>query len=461
MPVLMIKAIKARLDKAINYAINPQKTCVDELGRLGADPMRAGSTWYATALNSAGPRHAYGDMVNTHVKFGQEKEEHGSKRLAYRFIQSFSTGEATPEQAHAVGVEFARRCFGDRHEIVVGSHLDTETIHNHIIVNAVSFVDGKKIHTTKGNFLYGMRGVSDQVAKEHGLSVIENPRGRGKHYAEYQAEKKGEPVKRDLLRHEIDAAIKLAYTFEDFISILRNRGNDVRYSPTRTYVSVQPMGSEKHFRLTEKSLGAAYTVAGIKERLALQRAGLQMDDEKPPPPPRYRSTQAYRPREHRKLKGFIALYYHYLFFLKVIKKGGQHHRLPFSVREDVVKAERYQRQFLYMYTNGITTETDLQNHKAGLEQQVAALVDYRLPLYKERRNSGNAAHTAEVTEKISKANAALRELRKARKICENIEADAERLAEKHQQAEAAAAEKKKGAERTRPAREKPDTRFKL
>lgn len=443
MPILLIKAVHSRLDKAVNYAINPKKTCLDEQGRLGGDPHRHGSRWYAATLNCQAPQLAYSDMMNTKSKFG--KLDDG--RLGYRFIQSFNTGEATPEQAHAVGVEFARRVFGDRYEVVVGTHLDTETIHNHIVVNSISFVDGLKLHTSKKDFLVGMRGVSDQVAREHGLSVIEQPQGKGRHYSEHLAVQKGEPIKRDLLRREIDEAIKLSFTFETFIDILRSRGNRVRYSENRTYISVQPPGSERHFRLTEKSLGAAYTVEGIKRRLALQRDGVADMAALPPPPARYASTTAYKPRQHRKLKGFIALYYHYLYFLKIIKKGGKHHKLPFFVREDVTKAQRYSRQFMYMYRHSITTTEELQAHRQGLVAQIDALVQQRLPLYAERRNTTDEAKTAALSQQINAANAALRQLRRERRLCEDIEVDAQKIAEKAEQAEAVAAQARQAPQR--------------
>lgn len=102
--------------------------------------------------------------------------------VGYHFIQSFAPGEVTPEQAHTIGVVFARRLFGDRYEVVIGTHLDKAHLHNHVVVNSVSFVDGKKYHSSPGSYYFEVRSTSDTLCRENDLSTI-TPQGKGKHYS--------------------------------------------------------------------------------------------------------------------------------------------------------------------------------------------------------------------------------------------------------------------------------------
>ena len=126
------------------------------------------------AINCSSVETAYKEMMATKKKYGKE-----DKVLAYHYIESFKPGEVTPELAHKIGVEFAQECFGDRFEVVIGTHLDRHHIHNHIVVNSVSFVDGGKFRSTPKSYYNEIRKVSDRLCREYGLSVIDDPQHRG------------------------------------------------------------------------------------------------------------------------------------------------------------------------------------------------------------------------------------------------------------------------------------------
>ena len=136
--------------------------------------------------------------------------------LAYHYIESFKPGEVTPELAHRIGVEFASKCFGDRFEVVVGTHLDRHHIHNHIVVNSVSFVDGGKFRSTPKSYYNEIRKASDELCKEHGLSVIDAPKHKGMHYAEWKALNEGKPIIRKQVKEELDEVIKSSPTMSMF-----------------------------------------------------------------------------------------------------------------------------------------------------------------------------------------------------------------------------------------------------
>ena len=461
MPITKVKPIYTRLDRAVNYAINPKKTCVDRDGRLGAAPeqvLENGGRWFATTLNCGGPQTAYAEIEE--VKARHQKTD---KVLGFRYIQSFQTGEATPEQAHAAGVEFARRCFGERFQVVVGTHLDTDTIHNHIVVNSVSFADGGKYRSTPKDYFFNIRATSDAVARDMGLSVIEKPGGKGKHYAEWMAEREGKHTKRGLLKTDIDAAIRASYTFGDFVEQMRRRGHTVNTDPNRKYITIKPKGAlptDRAFRLTERSMGAGYSEQDIKDRLARQRDGqpeAPRDSPRPAARPRRRLSDAaaFKPRQHRKMKGFIALYWHYCYFLKVVRHGGKTDKLPVAIRQEVTKLENYSRRFVYLYRHEITTADELRAHRQELARQIADLTGQRRPLYTERRDAASESQMAALSEAIDQKTAALRQLRKAKRLCDAIEEQAPAVAEKIRQAEAMMQDKTKERE------ERPKEKFRL
>lgn len=138
MAITKIIAIRDRLDKRVNYAVNGEKTTLDAGITYATSPEKTEQHFFTSALNCESCETAYAEMQVTKRRFGKL-----GGVVGYHFIQSFAPGEVTPEQAHAIGVVFARRLFGDRYEVVIGTHLDKAHLHNHVVVNSVSFVDGK------------------------------------------------------------------------------------------------------------------------------------------------------------------------------------------------------------------------------------------------------------------------------------------------------------------------------
>lgn len=150
--------------------------------------------------------------------------------LAYHIIQSFSPGEATPDQVHEIGCEFARRFLADRFECTVSTHLDKGHLHNHVVVNSVSYADGKMFRNNFDTYYHGIRQVSDELCRENRLSVIETD-GKGKSYDEWLSGQTGKPTIRGMVRKDVEQAIAAADTFDGFITELQNMGYTVKYGP--------------------------------------------------------------------------------------------------------------------------------------------------------------------------------------------------------------------------------------
>lgn len=429
-----IFAIRARLDDRVKYAVNAEKTELNEKIGYAADLVKTSSVRFVTALNCKSAETAFDVMRKTKEKFGKT-----GGVLGYHFIQSFAPGEVTPEQAHEIGCEFARRLFGEDFEAVIGTHLDKAHPHNHIVVNSVSRTDGHKYHSSPESYYNDVRGTSDALCRENDLSVI-TPQGKGKHYAEWKAEQDGKPTVRGVIRTDIDAIIHQAYTYDSFLMLLRKNGYEVRRGPNRKYTTVKPPGAKRAIRLD--SLGEGYTEADILLRLSRQRhSGMT-------PPIIAHTVKCYRIKgklstvRKKKITGFHALYLRYLYLLR----GGRRKKLPFSVKREVIHLERYEQQFKYLLSSGITTAAELEQRIRVLEWDIRLLEEQRKPLYQERRNTSDEEAQAKYSAEIQQQTAALREKRREVRLCRRIQADIPRVSQQCQQAQAERQENLKNKE---------------
>lgn len=193
------------LSDVIDYAIQQHKTSQSQM-RDGEKIVQR----FVSGINCH-PNTAGLEMQKVKKFYGKEDGV-----IAYHGYQSFAPGEATPEIAHEIGVKLAQRLWGDRYQVLVATHLDRANhLHSHFVINTVSFVDGIKYHRTKQDYKE-MQRASDALCKEYGLSVIRNPKGRGKTYSEWAAEKDGKPTLRGVIRSDIDRAILASTTQRNF-----------------------------------------------------------------------------------------------------------------------------------------------------------------------------------------------------------------------------------------------------
>lgn len=426
-----IFAIRQRLDKTVAYAANEEKTRLDKLVDYAADPEKTEMRLYESCINCKNVDNAYEAMISTKRKWEKEDGVQG-----YHIIQSYKPGEVTPEQAHAIGMEFAQKMFGDRYEVVVATHLNRHHLHNHIVINSVSFVDGKKYHSNQKSYFQMLRAESDRLCREHGLSVIK-PKAKGKQYPEWEAEQKGTGTLRSAIREDIDAAIRYSYTMEDFWTLLQKQGYRIKRSEQRKYIVLLSPGAKRGVRLT--SLGKGYGEEEIAARIRRQR------DKGPPVKPlvkpprriRMRGSTKYIPK--KKVKGFMALYFKYLYLLR----GAQQPRVrrpSYIMREELIRLKRYQQQFRYIQSNHIETAGDLTGRAEQIEQELLRLENERRPLYGLRKN-GKEEELEEINKKIARFNAAMKKLRLERNLCKRIQEDIPRVMAAWEKAQAGLVQK--------------------
>ena len=423
MAITKIIPINKNLWYSVTYAANEKKTDLDGVIDYVINPNKSEQRLMQSCLNCSSLKSAYREMKET-----KERWDKTDGVLGYHFIQSFKPGEVTPEQAHAIGVQFAKECFGEDFEVVIGTHLDTKHLHNHIVINSVSCVDGKKYHSSPESYYNRIRLTSDRLCKENNLSVIDKPKGKGKHYGEWRAEKEGRPTIRGQLREELDEIIKISYTMKDFWRNLEQRGYEIKRRQGKyAHPSVLPPYGKYPIRFD--GLGKGYSLDEIQERIIAARNGI-----KTATPTELKKAfdfdKAYKHIEPAKLKGFTALYYHYLYLFGKIQKKQTPQRVSFFMRDELVKFDRYQKQFKFLYEYNIETVADLTDHHSLTKVKIDELVNQRKALYAQRTDENKD----EVKEKAAEINVALRLLRSELRMCENIYSDALIIEEKQKEA---------------------------
>lgn len=259
------------------------------------------------------------------------------------------------------------------------------------------------------------------------------PFPKGRHYAEWKAEQSGKPTVREIIRADMDAIIGQAYTYDSFLMLLRKNGYEVRRNPNRKYTTVKPPGAKRTIRLD--SLGKGYTEADILARLSRQR-----HNGVSPPVITY-TVRHYRVKgklataRKKKITGFQALYLRYVYLLRGGKRKKRPSRLPFSIRKEVTRLERYEQQFQYLLSSEITTETELDERIRVLEWDIRLLEEQRKPFYRKRRDSKDEEVQAQYSVEIDRQTAALREKRRELRLCRRIQADIPQVSEQMRQAQ--------------------------
>ena len=406
-----IITLHGRMDHCLDYVLNEEKTGLANVLAYVEDPAK--TQRLVTGINCEVDT-ALSDMRATKKRWDKK-----GGILGYHIIHSYAPGEVTPDEAHAAGVEFAQRLLGDKYEVVVATHVDREHLHCHIVFNSVSFVDGKKYRSDFKSYFEDLRGTSNEVSRERGLSVIE-PEGHGKHYTEWTAEKQGRNTVLGLVRQDIDAAVAESFTFESFLAALRRQGYTIKHGPKIKHTTVSPPGGGYVFRLNK--MGEGYTEADIRARLTAARNGEPYESPSQPPPmqtipkqkKRYAIRQAivlHQPR--RKMRGFSALYLRYLYILRGHRRP-QRQPPSFAIRKEVIKLQKYQKQFRFLLQYRIETDKQLTMLEDALQGQIDLLVDYRKELYGERREG------RDVEAEMETVNQKLRSTRRELMICRQI-----------------------------------------
>ena len=397
------------LTDVIEYAMNSEKTT------QAADENVPIMQSFVSGVNCC-PGTAREEMLAVKRRFGKE-----DGTAAYHGYQSFAPGEATPELAHQIGIDLAQKLWGDKYQVLVATHLDHENhLHNHFVLNTVSFLDGIKYHRTEKDY-YEMRGASDELCRKYRLSVIENPQpGKSKHYGEWLAEKEQRPTWRGLIRSDVEEAIQQSMTERQFFDALHKKGYEIKVGKD---ISVRPPGKPRFVRLA-RNFGDNYTLDGIRTRILAQSRRML-----PKPEPSRRIDRARVKgdfKKARKITGFRALYLHYCYLLGCFPKDNQrkqNKRIHFLLREDLIKMDAISEEARLLVRHRIDTGEQLSSYKEELESKAQTLTADRKALYRKQRTvavRSDGERTSQVKEQIAALSKELSAIRREVKLCDDI-----------------------------------------
>lgn len=412
MAIIKVFAVRKQLKKTVNYITDKEKTDSDLAKKIDyalnsektAGTAAASEQFlYKSVINLPDVKTAYAHMQATKERFDKT-----GGVLGYHIIQSFKPGEITADRCHELGRKLASEMFGAGYEIVIGTHLNKKHLHNHIVVNSVSFASGKKLRFNKQSYRE-LQEISDKLCRKYGLSVIES-KAHGKSYKEWLNEKEGKPTVRGQIRADIDLAIKESFNYGIFIANLEKRGYLIKDSPSRTYTALKPPFGARFIRLN--SLGEDYTKEKIIARLSKQKS---WQSKTQPERTKYYSRKL--PQKRRKVTGLQALYLRYVYLLKLNKKPKA--KLSPYLWEDLCKFEKYRKEYEYLKAKNITSKEALQKRIIYLKTETEKLEKLRKPLYEQKRRCAeNEKITIEA--KLNEINSSLKELRRELCLCNDI-----------------------------------------
>ena len=412
MATTSIWSIKNNLKQSINYIINPEKTLNkdygnEELYSYLEEPIKdynfkQEKNCYVSCLN-CDEDNPYDDMEFTKERF---RKKDGV--LAYHGYQSFKEGEVTPDIAHEIGVKFAEEMFKD-YEVVVATHQNTNHIHNHFIINSVSFKSGKKYNNNLTN-ISKIRHISDSLCSEYGLSVLDEDRFYKRTYT--KSISNDEYYK--TLKEDLDNVISYSLTLKQLFERMRSLGYKV-YS--RNDIITIYRDGEYKVRI-ENVFGEEYSKERLKQRLYLSKQIVFK-------PMSQKSIIEEYSKTNKPHKGIYGLYLYYCYLLGVFPKNHPKQYLPYSIRKEVYKLEQISQQVRFMHEKNIVTKEDLDNYSKNNSDELSELKGKRENLWRRYHRAKTEDKQAQILAEINDIQPKIKELYKYDKYCKEITKRAE------------------------------------
>ncbi len=412
MATTSIWSIKNNLKQSINYIINPEKTLNkdygnEELYSYLEEPIKdynfkQEKICYVSCLN-CDEDNPYDDMEFTKERF---RKKDGV--LAYHGYQSFKEGEVTPDIAHEIGVKFAEEMFKD-YEVVVATHQNTNHIHNHFIINSVSFKSGKKYNNNLTN-ISKIRHISDSLCSEYGLSVLDEDRFYKRTYT--KSISNDEYYK--TLKEDLDNVISYSLTLKQLFERMRSLGYKV-YS--RNDIITIYRDGEYKVRI-ENVFGEEYSKERLKQRLYLSKQIVFK-------PMSQKSIIEEYSKTNKPHKGIYGLYLYYCYLLGVFPKNHPKQYLPYSIRKEVYKLEQISQQVRFMHEKNIVTKEDLDNYSKNNSDELSELKGKRENLWRRYHRAKTEDKQAQILAEINDIQPKIKELYKYDKYCKEITKRAE------------------------------------
>lgn len=406
MATTSIWSIKNNLKQSINYIINPEKTTNKDYGKVDFDFLESKKDYdfkkekicYVSCLNCE-EYDPYSGMKDTKEYYCKNDGV-----LAYHGYQSFKEGEVTPDIAHEIGIKFVSEMFKD-YEVVVATHQNTNHIHNHFIINSVSFKNGKKYNNNRTN-LAKLRNISDSLCAEYGLFVLDEDVG-------YKSTYNHKVIGNDYyktLKDDLDSVISYSVTLKQVMDRMKLLGYKTYYR--NGVITIYRDGYDR-VRI-EKAFGSDYSNDSINERLYHSRQIVFK------PIPHKSIFQEYLSTTNNHHKGIYGLYLYYCYLLGVFPKKHPKQYLSYSIRQEIKKLDSFSKQTEFMVDNRIETMEDLDNFAKNNYEGYSNLMGKRENLWKRYHRAKTEDKKSEILAEINDIQPKIKELRRLDNYCKEI-----------------------------------------
>ncbi len=451
-----IWAKKSDIGESVRYVLNPekiktkiQKLYSDEITYITDKHIADGEieSVFLTAAWNCTETNAAEKMMLTKELWNHGDDGKNDRILVYHMDQSFKPGEVTPELAYKIGCAFVDKVFAERYEVIMGTHIDKAHIHNHFLINAVSYVDGKRLRSEstgiRSFYFAQIRKISDELCRENNLSVIGETtprkfyRDRTGHYTTWnEFDKKKEATKRDRIREDFDSLLPLSISFPDFLSQLKRMGYSIKVGNVK-HMAVKKNRTDRYVRV--RSLGFGYDEETLRDRIEhpelYDRIPSHIDGQSfwtnriSATSYRYTKTGHMSYRDMRK-SGLVRTYYQYLYLLG---------RRPTDVRsfrkyDQLRQYRKISNHFKYLLSNNIQSRSQLDARLEDLHEKMRGAMFQRNALYRELNKPENQSPEDQkyFGERKEDANRCVKVLRREIRICNEIGGYEEKVPEKIQ-----------------------------
>ena len=362
MAVCKIWSIKSNLSSAINYITNDEKTSKETYSNLHKElnyivnDEKTEEKLYVSGIN-CNPENAKKEFMITKERF-QQKEG----ILAFHAIQSFKETNLNPELVHNIGIQLANEMWGDRFQVVVATHLNTNHFHNHFIINSVSCFDGKRYYDTRTSYAR-LRKINDQLCMENNLDYMEEKKTKsGLNYKNFQLKNENVNIYDKQIKLDVDMAIGLATSYQEFLNILENMNYEVTERSEK--LSIRSLKYNRAVRI-ERRFGIDYSIDNIVKRIL----GTYLPEQKVYYRNYFKRDEIIDSLFKLNCKGLAIQYIKYLKLLNKYPTYIKNQKISYSMQRDVMRMDEISKQTIFLAKHNIQNEDELINLYNNLREK--------------------------------------------------------------------------------------------
>lgn len=418
--VIGIWKIDSSLNRVIKYTTDIEKTLNSDYGKEAYKELHNVIEYDKADFKTENQEFVSG--INCSVESAIEEMIITKKQydktdgiLGFHAFQSFKENEVTPSLAHEIGVKLAEEMWGDRFEVVVSTHSNTNHIHNHFVINSVSFKDGKRYYDKRDTYAE-LRHLSDSLCEEYNLSILKEKTCRHSkiNYANYGKSYVEKSNYYTIAKEDLDRAISQSYSYIDFENMMKAMDYELYYRANKLSIRRNPY--KKNIRI-ERSFGEEYTIEKIKERImntqSIREPFLEVYGSKK------KRIKTNRPKtKNSSIKG---LFLHYCYLLKVYPKKYPNKILPPSIRLDIKKMDDISKETRLLVSKELETYEQFFSYKTLVINKIDDLLDERSKLWYQFRKSKSKIDKDNICLKLDELSRKLKPLQEEERLLKGIE----------------------------------------